>query len=176
MKICVIGPAFPLRGGISHYNTLMCQYLKKNHQVYPISFHRQYPSLFFPGTTQIDMSKEPLFIKSSSMIDSLNPYTWWKVFLYIKKIKPDMVIYQWWHPFFAPIYRFINSLLWKLQISIVYICHNVIPHESSFLDQTLCKIAFHDVTGFLVHSKSEKAKLKAIIPEAKNCCKSSSYI
>ena len=31
MKIVVIGPTYPYRGGISHYNTLLCENLSKKH-------------------------------------------------------------------------------------------------------------------------------------------------
>ena len=60
MKIVIIGTAYPMRGGIAHYVALLYKILlKRGHEVKIISFKRQYPSLFFPGKTQQDLSKVP---------------------------------------------------------------------------------------------------------------------
>ena len=61
MKITVVGPVFPYRGGIAHYNTLLIQNLKaRGHAVQIISFKRQYPAWLYPGESDRDPSLQSL--------------------------------------------------------------------------------------------------------------------
>jgi len=66
MKICIIGPTYPYRGGISHYNTLLCENLKKKHNIKSISFERLYPSFLYPGKDQKDLNSK-INIKTDSL-------------------------------------------------------------------------------------------------------------
>ena len=169
MKIYVIGPTYPYRGGISHYNTLLCEHLKKKHEVKSMSFKRLYPSFLFPGKTQKDLeSKERIEVSSEFTLDSINPVTWLKVFSKIRKEKPDMLILHWWTPFFAPL-CFTLSFLTKhfTKTKILFVCHNVLPHEGRFIDRILTKIALKRSDFFVVHSNEDYENLKALLPSAK---------
>ena len=44
MKIALIGPVYPYRGGIAHYTTFLAQRLREKHNVLMISYRRQYLS------------------------------------------------------------------------------------------------------------------------------------
>ena len=58
MRITIIGPAYPLRGGISHHVFWLQQELTaRDHTVQVISFLRLYPRIFFPGTSELDTSR-----------------------------------------------------------------------------------------------------------------------
>ena len=99
MKIILIGPFPPFRGGISMFNHSLAKELEKDNQVYRISFSKQYPNLFFPGKTQFfDFNGK----SSMNLINSVNPLSWKSTANYINNIEPDLVIFQYWMPFFAP--------------------------------------------------------------------------
>ena len=103
MKICLIGPSYPFRGGIAHYTTLLYTTLKKKHDVVFFSFKRQYPQLLFPGKTDKDCSDFALKDdRITPLLDSLNPFTWLKVSLKIIKYNPAMTIIPWWVIFWTP--------------------------------------------------------------------------
>ena len=77
MKICLIGPSYPFRGGISHYTTMLFKHLRTRHSVAFFSFKRQYPKLLFPGKTDIDPSKVNFKQQDTQRIlDSMNPLSW----------------------------------------------------------------------------------------------------
>ena len=164
MKISIIGPAYPYRGGISHYTTLLTKELRKKHGVDLISFKRQFSKLFYPGKSEKDYTSQ---IKTNCvyLLDSLNPFTWIKVFNRIRKSKSDLVIFQWWTPFFTPQYTFISFLIKKFTKSkVLSLCHNVIPHERRrFLDENLTKLFFRNCDCFIVHSEEEKENLNNLI-------------
>ncbi len=60
MKIIIVGPAFPLRGGIAAFDERLARELmKENHQVEIVSFSLQYPNFLFPGKTQLSTEERP---------------------------------------------------------------------------------------------------------------------
>lgn len=162
MKIVLVGTAYPMRGGIAHYVALLYQKLKQlGHEVQIVSFKRQYPAFLFPGKTQQDNSQEVIELPSIPLIDSINPITWFKTFRYIKKQKPDLVVYKYWMPFFAPCYGTI-VLLTRLftRSKSVYIGDNIVPHEQiPVVDYLLTKWALWKVDYFIVQSETVQKDL-----------------
>jgi len=168
MKIIIIGTAYPMRGGIAHYVALLYKILvKRGHDVKIISFKRQYPSLFFPGKTQQDTSKEIEYLPSEPMLDSIGPWSWIRTFLTIKKYNADLVIFKYWMPFFAPCYAaisFLTRLFTKTKI--MYLCDNIIPHERRIEDRLLTRIGLWNVHYFIVQSEAVKKDLLYFHPNA----------
>jgi glycosyltransferase involved in cell wall biosynthesis len=164
-RFCLVGPAYPFRGGISHYNTSLIRELAKSHDVHAVNFKRLYPDFLFPGKTQLDESAKPFAVDSVRLIDSVNPFTWIRAGVHIAGWRPDRVIVQWWHPFFAPAFFAICLVLRMAagrRARIVFICHNVLPHEKSLVDRLLACLAFALPDAFLVQSSEDRAKLLGI--------------
>ena len=97
MKVVLIGPFPPLRGGISMFNHSLSNEFEKTHEVFRISFSLQYPKFLFPGKSQYN---EFLGKPAEKLVSSINPLSWSKTAKRIGDIKPDLVIFQYWHPFF----------------------------------------------------------------------------
>ena len=166
-KIAVIGLTYPFRGGISHYSTLLVRELRKKYDVKFITLYRQYPSILFPGKTQYDYSKKQINEQNDSLIDSINPLTWIKTAIFLFKENVDIVIIQWWHPFFAFSFGTIANLLSLISnTKICFLCHNVIPHESTLVDRILSNYAFLNSNYFIVHSEEDKRNLLSLKPAA----------
>ena len=162
-RFCLIGPTYPYRGGISHYNTCLIRELARRGEVRAINFTRLYPGFLFPGKTQLDESAAPLAAESERLIDSINPFTWIRAGVRAARTCPDLVLIQWWHPFFAPAMFTIGALLRIMRRGkIVFICHNVLPHETSRIDRMLAGLAFSVGDGFLVQSRADRDKLVRI--------------
>lgn len=167
MKNLIIGPAFPLRGGIANFNEALCKaFLKNGTYSQIISFTLQYPKFLFPGKSQYDTSgKNPEGIKITSLINSVNPLNWFKVASFIKKQKPDYVVFRYWLPFMAPCLGTIAKLVKKNSgIKIIAICDNIIPHEKRLGDNFLTKYFVKQCDGFIVMSRSVGEDLKKFLP------------
>lgn len=165
VKICVVGPSYPLRGGIAHYTSLLCNALSSRHEVKLISFNRLYPSFLFPGKTQQDTSSIPIKAESEPIIDSMSPLTWFAAARRIREFAPDIVIAQWWHPMFAAQYA--TVLRGRPKSSrLVFVCHNVIPHESSGPMLRMARLALKQGDSFVVHSEEDQRNLLRLIPGA----------
>lgn len=114
-RIVIISTAYPLRGGIAQYTGILANYLKQqDHNVNVITFSRQYPNILFPGKTQIEKDNS-LEIESEPIIDSINYFSWIKAARRVCELKPDLLIFKYWIPFFAPCYgtiiRFVKDRL-----------------------------------------------------------------
>ena len=169
MKIDLIGPSYPFRGGLSHYTTLFFKNLKKKHRTNFYSFKRQYPKFLFPGKTDKDYSNFTIKDdETQPVLDSMNPLTWIKTAYKIIKDKPDITIIPWWVVFWAPHFLTIILVL-KLfsNTKILFICHNVVEHESGLLKKLLSKMVLAMGDFFIVHSNEEKERLKNLIGDRK---------
>ncbi len=167
-KILLVGPVYPYKGGIAHYNSLLYRSLKDKYDTTLISFKRLYPSFLYPGKTQKDYQNKTFQVKNVEyLIDSLNPVSW---LLTVKKVlsqKPELIIFQWWNPFFAPAYLviIIFSKMF-LTTKVLFICHNVFPHEKIPLDKFFMKALLRKSNFFIVQSKEDEANLLRIVPDA----------
>jgi glycosyltransferase involved in cell wall biosynthesis len=168
MKIVIVGTAYPLRGAMAQLNAILGWHLSKRHTVEIVSFKRQYPKLLFPGKTQIDPSK-PLFqLPTAPLIDSINPITWIKAARHIRSRQPNLVIFRYWLPFFAPCFGVISFLVRRgKNTKVLFICDNVVPHERRFADVSLTRFAFHFVDYFIVQSRSVESDLHEFAPNAR---------
>lgn len=170
MRLTLVGPVYPYRGGIAHYTTLLYQQLAAQHQVQVLSFRRQYPVWLFPGRTDLDPSKKALTFAAERVIDPLSPRTWVRAARLIQDLAPDVLILQWWHPFWSP-------ALWTIahyarswtNPRVLFICHNVLPHERGWIGGLLARWVLAQGDAFIVHSERDRQDLHQLLPKARVC-------
>jgi glycosyltransferase involved in cell wall biosynthesis len=172
-SLAVVGPCFPFRGGIAHYSTMLVRNLRRRYRVEFVTFRRQYPQFLFPGKTQYDDSSSAIREANDPLIDSIGPGSWWRTARRLRQLNPDLIVMNWWHPFFGLAYGAVIQLLPRtLRARVCFLCHNVLPHERTLLDRALCAFAFHHVQRFIVHSEEDKQTLLGLKPDAhvrRNC-------
>jgi D-inositol-3-phosphate glycosyltransferase len=169
MKITILSSAYPLRGGISHFIGLLYKELAKNNDVSVITFKRQYPTIFFPGKSQFESEETVEKIPTKILVDSINPLNWINVGNKIKNDSPDLLIFKYWIPFFAPCFGTISRIAKKNgRTKVLTICDNIIPHEKKPGDTAITKYFFKYVDYFVMLSKKVQADLLKLKPEAKN--------
>jgi glycosyltransferase involved in cell wall biosynthesis len=164
MKLALIGPLPPLRGGISSYNHSLLQSLQSHeHDILPISFLTLYPSFMFPGTSQFDDHTHSPANVSRELV-AWNPLTWRKTVASIRRFGATHIILEHWHPFFVPCLRFIakNSMCSNVTI----IAHNVLPHEKSGVGSKLNPMLFNLATKVIVGTGEQLDQLHHLLPNA----------
>lgn len=170
LRIALVGPTHPFRGGISHYTTLLAQHLRQRHAVQLFGFSRQYPAWLYPGETDRDEGSEAVLeVEHDPVLDGVNPWTWWRVARTLRHTRPDLLIVQWTVPFWIP-------LLWLLLrlapagTRTVIICHNAAPHEEGRWTAGLRRWAQAQVMGLadhlLCHAESDERLLRALLPRS----------
>ncbi len=154
-KVVIVGPAFPLRGGIANFNEALSREMnRKGYETELVSFSYQYPKFLFPGKTQFAEGKGPEDLKIFTKINSVNPVNWIKTAKFITRLKPDYVIIRFWLPFMGPALGTIAEKLRKKGVKVLAITDNVIPHESRFGDGLLTKYFLKRCDGFITLSRS----------------------
>ncbi len=157
-KCVIIGPAFPLRGGIAQLNESLSQeFSKQGIKNVIFSFYLQYPDFLFPGTSQKEAvdRKGPEGVEIRSTISSINPISWWLTVKQIVELKPDFVVVRFWLPFMGPCLGTICRWLGKkLNVPIIGILDNVIPHERRIGDRPFTRYFLHQCTAFVAMSSS----------------------
>ena len=163
MKIIIIGPVYPYKGGISHYTGLMAKSLSKTHDVQIVSFKLQYPKFLSRGKEQKNNNYSNCsFENTHYLLNTINPISYISTVHYIIKEKPNLVIFQWWHPYFTPSYWVILKILGN-RIKTLLLCHNVLPHDSFPFQKVLVNLVFKNSDSFIVQSETDEKDLHAII-------------
>jgi glycosyltransferase involved in cell wall biosynthesis len=164
MKIAVVGPAYPFRGGIAHYTTLLASHLAVEHGVRLYSFQQQYPAFLFPGRSQIDPSAPLVSIEARRWLTPWWPWSWRRVTSEWSVWRPERVIIQWWVPFMAPMTVWLLARARRLGIHSMLICHNVLPHEQSRVDQAVVRWVLQRADRLIVHTTAQQALAQRLIP------------
>lgn len=165
MKVTLIGPVYPYKGGISHYTGLMYKALSQKHAVKMVSYKLQYPKLLFKKE-QRDYSNDSFKVDETQfLINTANPLNWITSAFKLRKMDAELIIMQWWHPYFAPCYYVMSKILKKKKI--LFVCHNVFPHERFPMDKFLCKLVLRQGDYFVVQSHLDEADLLTVCPYAK---------
>lgn len=170
VRIVIVGPFYPLRGGIAHFGASLAHALSaRGHAVFPISFSRLYPKLLFPGKSQEESGAEPprYPIRAEALLDSLNPLSWLKTARHILALKPDAVVFTHWMTFFAPCYATVMRYLkGRARTKLILLLHNFKPHEKRFGDDALLWLLTRLPDGYLTLSDKVKSDLLVTQPNA----------
>ena len=161
-KLVIIGPAWPLRGGLSAFDEkLATQFTEKGIQTRIDTFSLQYPSILFPGKSQYTTDPKPNNVNIEVCINSINPFNWIKIGLKLYREKPDLIIVRFWIPFLAPCLGTILKIAKKNKhTKVISIVDNMIPHEKRIGDRLLTNYFVKTVDGFIAMSEKVKNDIK----------------
>ncbi|MFC1705804.1 glycosyltransferase family 4 protein [Planctomycetota bacterium] len=161
-RLLLIGPCFPFRGGIAHYNALLSEHLRTRFEVRFFSLARQYGWAPYPGKSDRDPSSVAIeAVGAEARLDTLKPWTWAMAGLCARDF--DVVVLPWWVVFWAPYYLLLLTAARGSCARFLFLCHNVIEHEPSWIKQRLSRLVLSRGHGFLVHSEEERKHLRELL-------------
>ena len=162
MRIALVGPLHPWRGGIAQYLGLLGEALRARAEVAAVTFTRQYPGFLFPGQSQRDPDAPPPGFPVSALIDSINPFTWPGAARHLDAFAPGLVILKWWIPFFGPAFSATVAPLRRRGTRVMLVCDNLIPHERRVGDRAFTNMMLRESDGYLVMSESVERDLDTL--------------
>lgn len=167
MRIAILGPAHPYRGGIASYNERLAQaFMEQGHEVEVFTFTLQYPNFLFPGKTQYTDGQAPSGVKISRVLNTVNPFNWLKVGRDLSRKAPDVLIVRYWLPFMGPA---LGTVLRKVKKNgktrVICLADNVIPHEKRPGDEWFTRYFLKAVHGAVVMAPAVERDLKRLAPQ-----------
>lgn len=167
MNIAYLSTFYPYRGGIAQFNARLYRELQKQANVTAYNFKRQYPNLLFPGTSQYVTSEDVAdSIHTIRILDSINPFSYYRTARTILKSKPDLLLTKFWMPFFGPSLGKVANLVKKKGVVPISILDNVIPHEKRFFDPAFTRYFLKQNKAFVVMSQTVRNELLELHPKA----------
>jgi glycosyltransferase involved in cell wall biosynthesis len=164
MRVVIIGPAYPLRGGLATYNERLARAFREaGDDVRIVTFSLQYPGFLFPGQTQFSTENAPQDLQIEVSINSVNPVSWWQVGNRLRRQKPDLVVFRFWLPFMGPALGTIARLITRNRHTrVVAITDNIIPHEKRPGDRPLTRYFLSACHGFVTMSRAVLTDLRRL--------------
>lgn len=162
-KVVIIGPAYPLRGGLATFNQRLArEFMAQGDECDIWSFSLQYPSFLFPGKTQYSDEPAPEGIPIHTEINSINPFNWLRVGNKLRRLRPDLIIVRYWLPLMGPC---LGTILRRVRKNghtrIVCIADNIIPHEKRPGDKPFTRYFVKSCHAFITMSDKVMEDLRS---------------
>jgi glycosyltransferase involved in cell wall biosynthesis len=161
MRIAIIGPAHPYKGGIAQHTTELAHRLTAaGHEVEIISWRTQYP-FFYPGQQFVEEPELPEHQGTHRVLSWRNPVGWAR---WGKRLRQfDRIIFVWWVPTIqGPVYWGMLKALGRKRPPAVIICHNVLPHEPRPGDKKLARAVLGKCERVIVHGETQAKLAKSL--------------
>ena len=165
-KVVIIGPGYPLRGGLATFDQRLAREFILGGFDCPIySFSLQYPDFLFPGTTQYSTDPPPEGLTILSRINSVNPLNWLSVGNELRRLRPDLIVVRYWLPLMGPALGTILRRVKKNRHTrVVAITDNIIPHEKRPGDIPFTRYFLKTCDGFITMSEKVMHDLRRFQP------------
>src|SRR5687768_12304709 len=165
-KVIIICPAHPLCGVLATFNhRLAREFMAHGNDCAIYSYSLQYPSIFFPGTSQYTKDPPPEGIKIVSVINSVNPLNWIQTGKALRKENPDLIVVRYWLPFMGPaLGTILRQVRKNKHTKIICIADNISPHEKRPGDAQFTRYFIKSVDAFIAMSEKVMNDLKSIEP------------
>ncbi|MFT3995272.1 MAG: glycosyltransferase [Dysgonomonas sp.] len=166
MRIAILSPFYPYRGGLAQLNARLYTELSKENEVKAFTFTTLYPEFLFPGKTQyVTENDSATVIDSERVLNTINPFSYIRTANRINHFNPDIIIIPYWMSFLAPAFGSVCLLLNK-KIKVVSLVHNAISHERTLIEKPLAKFFFNRCDAYITMSELVKNSLLSLQKDA----------
>ena len=164
MKIAIVGPAHPYKGGGARHTTELARHLAAaGHDVIIESWRAQYPRRLYPGQQTVDVPEGEPYPRTRRRLAWYRPDGWRTEG---RRLRPaDLVVFAYLTPLQAPPYLAIMAGLRRSARTAV-ICHNVLPHERRPGDVPLTRALLSRADTVITHSAAQAAQARDLAPAA----------
>ena len=167
MRIALIGPAHPYKGGGARHTTELAHRLAAaGHDVVVESWRAQYPRRLYPGQQIVDVAEGEPYPRTHRRLAWYRPDGWLAEGRRLRSA--DLVAFALLTPLQVPPYLAILAGLGgrPKRPRTVVIAHNVLPHERRPGDVALTKTLLSHVDTVITHSAAQAAQVRELAPGA----------
>jgi glycosyltransferase involved in cell wall biosynthesis len=165
MKIGIVGPTHPYKGGIAQHTTELAHRLAaRGHDVGLHSWSAQYPARLYPGEQRVAEPEMEPFPATDYPLSWRRPDSWLRLGRRLRG-GADAVVLVVVTPVQAPAYLGVLTGLGGLRglggssrrprPPVLALCHNVLPHERRAADEGLVRAVLRRTHSVVVHTPAE---------------------
>ena len=163
MKIAIVGPAHPYKGGGARHTTELAHRLAAaGHDVIIESWRAQYPARLYPGQQTVDVPEGAPYPRTRRRLAWYRPDGWLAEGRRLRTA--DLVASPTSPRSRHPPYLAIMSRLGGTKTAVI--CHNVLPHERRPGDVTLTRALLARADTVITHSAAQAAQARDLAPGA----------
>jgi glycosyltransferase involved in cell wall biosynthesis len=166
VRIAIVGPAFPYKGGGAHHTTELAHRLAAvGHDVTLESWKAQYPSFLYPGEQTISTPEGTPFPDTRHTLAWYRPDGWVRTGRRLRS--HDLVVLVVLSSVQVPAYLGIAYGIGNGDAGprVLALCHNVLPHERKPYDVPLMRRLLRRADGALVHSAQQAQLARDLAPD-----------
>jgi glycosyltransferase involved in cell wall biosynthesis len=164
MRIALVGPTHPYKGGVAIHTTLLARRLAEaGHHVRLVSWSEQYPSFLYPGQQRVDEPEVTPYPATTYPLSWRHPLGWYATGRRLGR-DHDVVVVVVVTTVQAPAWAALlaGARRGNRRVRLMALCHNVLPHERRRVDVPLTKAVLGRVGGVLVHTEREAETARAL--------------
>jgi glycosyltransferase involved in cell wall biosynthesis len=164
VRIALVGPAHPYKGGGARHSTELARHLAAaGHDVIIESWRAQYPARLYPGQQTVDVPEGAPYPRTLRRLAWYRPDGW---LAEGRRLRPaDLVVFVLLAPLQVPAYLTIMAGL-RRRARTAVICHNVLPHERHPGDVPLVRAMLRQADTVITHSATQAAQARKLAPGA----------
>jgi glycosyltransferase involved in cell wall biosynthesis len=169
VRIALIGPAHPYKGGGARHTTELAHRLAAaGHDVVLVSWRAQYPRRLYPGQQTVEVPEGAPYPRTRRVLAWYRPDGW--LATGVRLAAADLVVFALLTPIQVPAYLTIMAGLGRgvgqHGRSTAVICHNVLPHERRPGDVPLTRALLRRADTVITHSAAQAAQARDLAPGA----------
>ena len=155
MRIAIVGPTHPIKGGVSQHTTVLATRLRAaGHDVEIVSWLRQYPKRLYPGVQTVGQAEFAPFEPTRRRLSWNRPDSWVREARRLRSF--DQVVFAHITPVQVPPYLTMLKVLARSGTPTAVVCHNVLPHERSRVDEKMVAALLRATDRVIVHSDEQR--------------------
>lgn len=159
--IALLGPSWPLRGGIARTTTALASALDASGRLAAfLTPVRQYPRWLF-GASDTDPGACARLGVAEAAYSVLEPWTWPTVRRRLLDLAPEALVFPYWTYAWAPLLARVSA--WRVAPAIAVV-HNPFDHDASAVARLAARAVLGRCAGFLCHARSVEGVLSAEFP------------
>ena len=152
MRVAVVGPTHPLKGGVAAHTTELAHHLvDAGHEVELVSWSHLYPKLLYPGEQAVPQGVPDVkpFARTTRRLSWARPASWWRTGRRLRDV--DLVVVVHVVPAVVPAHLALLRALGR-STPVTVIAHNVLPHEAHAGAARLVRALLARADRVVVHS------------------------
>ncbi|MGC8917553.1 MAG: glycosyltransferase family 4 protein [Thermoanaerobaculum sp.] len=161
MRVLLVGPSWPLRGGIASTTTSLAAALAERGWLAGFCVpQRQYPRWLYPGSEDTDEAACPRLPQAKACFSLYNPFSWGALRREVITLAPEAVVVPHWTVAWVPLELFLT----RLGLPVFGVVHNPFDHSGSPWSRWLSPAVLKRFRGFLVHARTVAWQLARWFP------------